>query len=83
MAGISDTEGPLNPKSAEHERFWSLYRGDLISVESFDVEQLMVSIGDESIRLVAEKSGPSQKLKELSFELALTMKRKIRAEENE
>ena len=68
----------IDASSEDYIRFWELYRGELISVESLKVEALMVQIGRELESLTSQKLKPGNKLKELSFELSLAMKSELR-----
>jgi hypothetical protein len=60
---------PLNVGSKDWARFWTLYHVDLIGVESSEFARIMVAIGTELKRLVAEQVPPDSKLAALSIEL--------------
>ena len=83
ISRLADLKKPIDEESDDYIRFWELYKGELISVESKPVELLMVSIGKELEKLSTTNQLPSARLKELSFEIALTMKREMQSDSSE
>ena len=83
ISRLANLKDPINEESQDYTRFWELYKGELISVESKPVELLMVSIGKELEKLSTTNQLPSARLKELSFEIALTMKREMQSDSSE
>jgi hypothetical protein len=75
IARLANLDSAIDATSKDYERFWELYKGELISVESLEVEGLMVSIGQELKSLSRSSAPPSKTLKKLSFEIALRMKK--------
>jgi hypothetical protein len=71
----SDTPGDENSENYRH--FWRLYKGDLIPVESKEVAGLMVAIGKILQQCKPDASCDKEKLQQLSFELALAVKREL------
>ena len=78
VSRLASLDSAIVADSRDYKRFWELYRGELISVESRKVEGLMVTIGGELKSLLKSSARPNQTLKDLSFKLALTMKRELR-----
>jgi hypothetical protein len=78
IARLANLDLAIDATSKDYERFWELYKGELISVESLEVEGLMVSIGPELKNLSRSNAPPSKTLKKLSFEIALRMKKELR-----
>jgi hypothetical protein len=71
---------PVTEQDASYVRFWGLYNQDLLPVESAEVESVMVLIGRELRQLAAQAGRPGERLRELSFTLARTMKEELRRE---
>lgn len=80
VSRLASLDAQIASDSLDYDRFWQLYRGELISVESREVEALMVQIGRELETLSARKDRPSSELKDLSFQLSLRMKHELREE---
>jgi hypothetical protein len=78
VSRLASLDNSIDASSEDFIRFWELYRGELISVESRQVEALMVQIGRELETLSSQQLKPSSKLDQLSFQLSLTMKRELR-----
>ena len=78
VSRLASLDSPIADNSADYIRFWELYRGELISVESREVEALMVRIGKQLQLLSSQQAKPNDELKDLSFKLSLTMKRELR-----
>lgn len=83
VSRLASSNNTIDVDSADYERFWELYRGELISVESRQVEALMVQIGKELELLSSQETKPSNELKKLSFQLSLTMKSELREDTDE
>ena len=78
VSRLASLDDSIDANSADYTRFWELYRGELISVESREVETLMVQIGKQLQSLSSQQMKPNSELKNLSFQLSLTMKRELR-----
>ena len=78
VSRLASLDDSIDASSEDYIRFWELYRGELISVESRKVEALMVQIGRELETLSSQQLKPNSKLDQLSFQLSLTMKRELR-----
>lgn len=82
VSRLASLDNSIDASSADYIRFWGLYRGELISVESRQVETLMVQIGKELESLSSQQLKPNSEIKNLSFQLSLTMKRELREDTN-
>ncbi len=71
---------PIDPESPEFRRFIALYEGDLISVESIEVEGIMVALRNTFETSIENGNPPGDKATDLSFKLALRMKEELRAD---
>lgn len=78
VSRLASLDDSIDANSADYARFWELYRGELISVESREVETLMVQIGKQLQSLSSRQMKPNSELENLSFQLSLTMKRELR-----
>ena len=78
VSRLASLDDSIDANSADYARFWELYRGELISVESREVETLMVQIGKQLQSLSSQQMKPNSELENLSFQLSLTMKRELR-----
>jgi hypothetical protein len=73
---LADRGTPTDRWEADVARFWHLYRDDLLSVESPEVEGLMVRIG----RVLGQcRQAGCTGLQDLAYQLARQMKGEIRA----
>jgi hypothetical protein len=80
VSRLAHSDRPIDPNSQDYKRFLQLYEGDLISVESVEVEGLMVALRREFEKSISQNIPPGEAAKEHSFKLALTMKEELRAE---
>lgn len=77
VAQLANRSDSIDEAAADYKSFWELYDEKLLPVESAEVENLMVTIGNELKRLAAAQEKPSSGLKNLSFQLARTMKEEL------
>ncbi|MBY5581178.1 hypothetical protein [Rhizobium leguminosarum] len=66
---LAALQQPIDVESADYGRFWTLYRKDLIGIESRNVAAKMIATGAVLQDLVTSKAQPSEELKTLSAEL--------------
>jgi len=77
VSKLADRETGETEWQKQRDRFWHLYRTDLLSVESPEVESLMVKIGQI---LEQCRSGQCSAIEDLAYQLARQMKAEIRAD---
>ena len=80
VSDLAHQDDPIAPNSDRYKRFIQLYEGDLISVESVEVEGMMVALRRSFEKSINERVPPGDEAKELSFKLALTMKEELRTD---
>jgi hypothetical protein len=78
VASLATQESPIDRNSKDFLHFWSLYNAELLPFESREVEGLMVEIGRSLNALAEARQHPTPDLKNLSFQLARTMKQELR-----
>ena len=67
---LAEQDGPIQPESVDYQRFWELYRRELIGVESRSFAQKMITIGRVLTDLSQSGAAPDNYLRALSDELA-------------
>lgn len=80
VSNLAYSASTIQATSNEYKRFIELYKGDLISVESIEVEALMVALRNTFETGIRREEPPGDKAQELSFKLALRMKEELRAD---
>ena len=80
VSKLANSDKPIDVGSQEFRRFKELYEGDLISVESVEVEGIMVALRNAFETSLETGVSPGKKASDLSFKLALRMKEELRTD---
>ena len=80
VSRLANSDKLIKVESPEFQRFIALYEGDLISVESVEVEAVMVALRSAFESSIEAGDPPGKTASELSFKLALRMKEELRVD---